>query len=75
MLIMHGSMDNIVPFNQSVLLYEKLRACGKEAVFYRLEGAGHGTGGFTSEEAIRTVFAWVKGRMQGPSHSRRDSRE
>jgi hypothetical protein len=75
MLIMHSSMDNIVPFNQSVLLYEKLRACGKEAVFYRLEGAGHGTGGFTSEEAIRTVFAWVKGRMQGPSHSRRDSRE
>lgn len=62
-LIMHGSMDNIVHFHQSVLLYEKLRACGKEAVFYRLEGAGHGTGGFTSTEALGTVFKWIREKM------------
>ena len=63
MLVMHGSMDNVVPFNQSVLLVEKLRSCGKAVDFYRLEGAGHGTCGFTSEEALRTTLEWIKGRL------------
>ncbi len=58
-LILHGSRDDVVPFNQSVRLYEKLRACGKEVVFYRLEGAGHGTGGFTSREALETTLSWM----------------
>jgi len=57
-LIMHGSADNVVPFNQSVLLYEKLKAMGKEATFYKLLGGGHGMGGFVSAEALQTVFAF-----------------
>ncbi len=63
MLVMHGSMDNVVPFHQSVMLVEKLRGCGKAVDFYRLEGAGHGTGGFTSEEALRTTLEWIKARL------------
>ncbi len=63
MLILHGSKDNVVPFNQSVRLYEKLRSCGMEAVFYRLEGAGHGTGGFTSREALETTLTWIRERI------------
>ncbi len=63
MLVMHGSMDNVVPFHQSVLLVEKLRSCGQAADFYRLEGSGHGTGGFTSEEALQTTLEWVKARL------------
>ena len=62
-LIMHGSMDNVVPYHQSVLLADKLRACGKRFTFYRLEKAGHGTGGFNSEEALRTTLEWVKERI------------
>lgn len=63
MLVMHGAMDNVVPYNQSVLLVEKLLACGKTVDFYRLEGSGHGTGGFTSEEALRTTLEWIKARL------------
>ena len=58
-LIMHGSMDNVVPFNQSVRLYEKLMKLGKNATFYRLEGAGHGTGGFNSDECFNVVLEWL----------------
>ena len=58
-LMMHGDADNVVPFNQSVRLYNKLRECGKAATFSRLEGASHGFGGFSSAEAMDTVFAFV----------------
>jgi acetyl esterase/lipase len=58
-MIMHGSKDNVVPFNQSVRLYEKLRECKKEVSFYRLEGAGHGIGGFNSDECLKTTLDWI----------------
>ena len=32
----------IVPFNQSVILYEALRSAGKEVVFYKVEDGNHG---------------------------------
>ena len=63
-LIFHGSRDDVVPFNQSVRLYEKLRECGKDAQFYRLEGAGHGTKGFTSREALETTLDWIREKLQ-----------
>jgi acetyl esterase/lipase len=58
-LMMHGGSDNVVPFNQSVRLYEKLRECGKDVTFYKLEGGGHGMGGFNSPDALETVFAFI----------------
>ena len=64
LLMMHGSSDNIVAFNQSVRLYDKLCECGKEVVFYRLEGAGHGMGGFTSREAMETVFSFIAEKLK-----------
>ena len=41
-LLVHGDVDVIVPFNQSVVLYEALRAAGKEVVFYKVENGNHG---------------------------------
>ncbi len=41
-LIMHGDRDSLVPFNQSVLLYEALRDAGKDVTFYKVAGADHG---------------------------------
>jgi acetyl esterase/lipase len=58
-LMMHGGGDNIVPFNQSVRLYNKLRECGKDVTFYKLEGGGHGMGGFNSPEALDVVLEFV----------------
>ncbi len=42
-LIAHGDIDSVVPFRQSVLIYEKLVECGKVAEFYKVLGAEHGT--------------------------------
>jgi acetyl esterase/lipase len=58
-LIMHGGSDGAVPFNQSVRLYNKLRELGKEVTFYKLEGGDHGTGGFNSDECLRTTLDYI----------------
>ena len=59
MLMMHGDRDQLVPFNQSVRMYGKLKELGKEVTFYKLEGAFHGTGGFNSKEAQETILNFV----------------
>jgi acetyl esterase/lipase len=41
-LILHGDRDSLVPFNQSVLLYEALRDAGHDVTFYKVAGADHG---------------------------------
>jgi len=63
-LIMHGSKDNLVPFNQSVRLYEKLKKCGKDVTFYKLENAGHGTGGFISDASYMVVRDFIKKHLK-----------
>jgi len=63
-LIMHGSADNIVPFNQSVLLYEKLKELGREVTFYKLLGAGHGLNGFAGKDALNKVFDFCDEKMK-----------
>ena len=56
-LIMHGDRDALVPFNQSVLLYEALRDAGQVVGFYKVAGAGHGDRFFTpSTLAVVTAF-------------------
>lgn len=41
-LIAHGDQDAVVPFNQSVLLYDKLVECGKIVDFCKVLSADHG---------------------------------
>lgn len=41
-LIVHGTSDSRVPFNQSVILRDALRAVGVDAELLALQGAGHG---------------------------------
>jgi acetyl esterase/lipase len=60
MLIMHGDVDDVVNFNQSCFLYEKLREHGRDVTLYKVGGAGHGTGGFNSIEAIDMVCDFVR---------------
>ncbi|MCL2125622.1 MAG: alpha/beta hydrolase [Oscillospiraceae bacterium] len=58
-IIMHGSSDEVVPFNQSCMLYEKLIELGMVVEMYKLEGAHHGYNGFNSTEAYDAVMAFV----------------
>lgn len=59
-LIMHGSRDMTVNFQQSVHLYEVLRKMGKECEFIRLEGADHGWRGFACDAALDAVDEFLK---------------
>ncbi len=53
-LIMHGDQDELVPFNQSVLLYNALKGAGQDVTFYKVKGAGHGVR-FWTEDVLDTV--------------------
>lgn len=73
MLIMHGTKDNTVPFNQSELLaaaltpvYEPL---GKEALFYPIVDAGHGGGGFNADSTKQRVVAFFNKHLKAPAAS------
>lgn len=59
--IVHGTKDRLVPFDQSVRLYECLRDNGKQVEFYRLEDADHGGPSFWSPPIIDKVWAFIQG--------------
>ena len=59
-LIMHGSRDRTVNFQQSVHLYEALRAMNKEVDFIKVLGGDHGFGGFCCDAALGEVDAFLR---------------
>lgn len=63
-LIFHGDVDDVVNFNQSCRLYDKLSELGKDVTMYKLEGSGHGTGGFASIEAIDTACDFIRKHLK-----------
>jgi len=64
MLILHGDADVLVPFNQSVILYEKMRECGKTVEFYKILGAGHGVG-FWIPPVYDAIKAFLRAYIYG----------
>ncbi len=54
-LLMHGDRDTTVPFEQSVILYNKLRSCGKRAEMVKVMGANHGQYFWTKEVIQKTI--------------------
>ncbi len=57
-LIIHGDEDGMVPFDQSVRMYEALRAGGKHAELVKVIGAGHGIE-FYSDEVYEEIFSFL----------------
>lgn len=67
-LIMHGDQDNLVPYNQSVLLYEALRQSGHDATMYKVRGAGHGLN--IAQPHIKAIVqAFFDSHLSNPSRS------
>ena len=65
LLIMHGSRDMIVPFSQSVILYERLKELHIQGVeFYKILGANHGGSAFWCEETKNVVKAFIHKNIQ-----------
>jgi acetyl esterase/lipase len=62
-LILHGSDDAIVPFDQSVRFDEALRAAGGDSLLITIEGGGHG--GFDGPETHARVRAFLERHLLG----------
>lgn len=63
LLIVHGDKDRLVPFEQSVLLYEKMKDTHKIVEFYKLEGADHAGDAFLKEPVLDVVDQFLKKNM------------
>ena len=61
-LILHGTGDTVVNYNQSERLYHKLLDCGYDATMYKVPGAPH-EGSFWSVALIEAVHAYLKERV------------
>ncbi|MHC4443894.1 MAG: alpha/beta hydrolase fold domain-containing protein [Planctomycetota bacterium] len=55
-LIMHGDKDPVVPYRQSVLLYEALKKNGVEVTLHPVKGAGHGFKGLDISGQVEEFF-------------------
>ncbi len=51
-LIMHGTKDGLVNTKCSVLLYERMKECGKDVELCLLKGADHGGPEFWTDEIL-----------------------
>ncbi len=59
-LIFHGTNDELVPFGQSCMLYDKLVKCNKKATFYAIENAHHGGREFWSNQVLDIMEEFIK---------------
>lgn len=59
-LVMHGSKDRLVPFGQSIMLVEALRAAGQDVTFYRVAGADHGDPSFWKPATLDLVVDFIE---------------
>lgn len=60
LLMMHGSKDRLVPFHQSVLLFEALAAADQPVEFYQLHGSDHGGPAFWQPEVLDLVDEFLR---------------
>ncbi len=65
MLLIHGTTDDIVPFQQSVMLYEALTKQGVEATLVSLEGVDHVLYGY-SVQVWEHLLAFFKRQLGDP---------
>jgi len=63
-LIIHGTNDNVVPFEQGELMRQRLKAAGVEVELLPLEGAGHGFQGADREKAHAAMFDWLEKHLK-----------
>ncbi|MFT5196422.1 MAG: acetyl esterase/lipase, partial [Cellvibrionaceae bacterium] len=59
-LIIHGSKDRLVPFGQSVLLFETLKNANKTVECIQLIGADHGGSPFWTQPVLDVVENFVR---------------
>ena len=62
-LIMHGDKDRSCSFEQSVILYRKMREAGKDVTMYRMHNAAHGGSPFWTDAAMDIVEDFLRDKL------------
>ncbi|MBQ8597431.1 MAG: alpha/beta hydrolase [Lachnospiraceae bacterium] len=62
-LILHGSKDAVVPFTQSLTMYEKMRAYHYDVKLVRVYGANHGGPVFYSENTYQEILKFLENKL------------
>ncbi|NBV23033.1 MAG: alpha/beta hydrolase [Proteobacteria bacterium] len=62
-LILHGTEDKYVAYEQAVWMRDRLTACGVPVELITLEGAGHGFKGADAEKAEAALIAYFEQRL------------
>ncbi|MBX7221075.1 MAG: alpha/beta hydrolase [Blastocatellia bacterium] len=68
-LLMHGTMDCVVPPGQSQELFDRLKAAGVNATLVFLPGAGHGGPEFVTTESRNRVETFLDAHLKTPATS------
>jgi acetyl esterase/lipase len=63
-LILHGTEDKYVAYEQGVWMRDRLQASGVEVELMTLEGAGHGFKGTDAEKAEQAMFAFFEKHLK-----------
>ena len=63
-LILHGTEDKLVAYEQSIWLRDRLQTCGVEVELMTFQGAGHGFKGADAEKAEQATFAFFDNHLQ-----------
>ena len=59
-LMFHGTKDRTINPRVSVVIYKRLKECGKDVSLYLLEGADHGGSEFWCEEVISLIIDFIQ---------------
>lgn len=59
LLILHGNKDTVVPFEQSVLLYEACRKHKLDVAFYSVDDADHGGSLFYTKDVVGIIRGFL----------------
>ena len=66
-LLIHGTKDRKVPYDQSPEMCEKMKAAGDRCELFTVEGGGHGMGGWEKVPAMREykvkMIDWLKATL------------
>ncbi len=63
-LMITGNSDRTVPFEQSVLMADKMEECGYDYRFYKIEGADHGSYEFWTPTILDMVDAHFRAHLK-----------
>jgi dipeptidyl aminopeptidase/acylaminoacyl peptidase len=63
-LLLHGTDDKYVAYEQAVWMRDRLQACGVEVELRTFEGAGHGFKGADAEQAEQAMIEFFEKHLK-----------